>query len=313
MNTRRWLPASFADYCKTLPQFLVPQHLLSHLMRALTTCRWHLWKDWQIQWFIRSYRVDMSLAKNPDPRSYADFSSFFTRELAANVRPIAAGVDEIACPVDGSVSQSGRIDTDRVFQAKGHHFTLEALLGGLDTRARMFRDGLFATLYLSPKDYHRIHMPLRGRLREMIYVPGRLFGVNASTARVVPGLFARNERVICLFDTEAGPMAMIMVGAMLVGSMETVWAGTVTPPYGGGLMLWEYADETVILERGEEMGRFNTGSTVIVLFATEKASWGIGLQADATLRMGQVIGRVSLTKSHPPSRTEEEDGSKWKL
>lgn len=293
---RRLLPASFADYRNTAPQYLIPKRLLSRLMHALTRSRWHAWKTWQIDWFIRRYQVDMNLAKNSDPRSYADFNSFFTRELHINARTIVNGADDIACPVDGSVSQVGAIDETRIFQAKGHHYPLEQLLGGSALRAAQFKGGCFATLYLSPKDYHRIHMPLRGRLREMIYVPGRLFGVNTSTACVVPGLFARNERVICLFDTDAGPMALILVGALFVASMETVWSGVVTSHAAKTITTWDYNDAAanpVILERGAEMGRFNMGSTVIVLFGPGSVQWDSAIQPAVPIQMGQLLGSVA--------------------
>lgn len=291
-SLRKLLPASFTDYRKTLPQYLIPKRLLSRLMYALTRSHWHIWKTWQIDWFIRRYRVDMSLAKNPDPHSYASFNKFFTRELRADARTVASGINEIACPVDGSVSQIGAIDETRIFQAKGHDYSIEELLGGSAACAKPFKGGHFATLYLSPKDYHRIHMPLRGRLREMIYVPGRLFGVNVRTASVVPGLFARNERVICIFDTAAGPMALILVGALFVASMETVWAGAVTSPSQTVIHTWDYSNAAVpiILERGAEMGRFNMGSTVILLFGADRACWNPSLTAGTAIQMGQALG-----------------------
>lgn len=291
---RKLLPASFADYRNTLPQYLIPKRLLSRLMHALTRSRWRVWKTWQIDWFIRRYQVNMNLAKISDPRSYADFNSFFTRELRGDVRTVASGVDEIACPVDGHVSQVGAIDDGRIFQAKGHYYQLEQLLGGSASRATPFKNGCFATLYLSPKDYHRIHMPLRGRLREMTYVPGRLFGVNAGTACVVPGLFARNERVICIFDTDAGPMALILVGALFVASMETVWSGVVTSPSARTATTWNYdaTANSVILERGAEMGRFNMGSTVIVLFGPSSMRWDPAVQPEAPILMGQLLGSL---------------------
>jgi phosphatidylserine decarboxylase len=297
-SLRKLLPASFKDYRKTLPQYLIPKRLLSRMMHALTRIRWHTWKTWQIDWFIRRYHVDMNLAKNSDPRSYADFNSFFTRELRRDARTVASGAYEIACPVDGSVSQIGTIDEMLIFQAKGHYYHLEQLLGGSSARAEPFKGGRFATLYLAPKDYHRIHMPLRGQLREMVYVPGRLFGVNASTACVVPGLFARNERVICIFDTDAGPMALILVGALFVASMQTVWSGVVTSNSGKTATVWDYSsagENPVILERGEEMGRFNMGSTVIVLFGQGSMQWEPAIKPDNAIQMGQLLGRLTVS------------------
>ncbi len=290
---KKHLPASLADYCKTLPQYLIPKRLLSRLMHALARSRLPAWKTWQIDWFIRRYQVDMNHAKDPDPRSYADFNSFFTRELRSGARVIANGADDIACPVDGSISQIGDIDETRIFQAKGHHYHLDELVGGSARHAALFKGGCFATLYLSPKDYHRIHMPVRGHLREMIYIPGRLFGVNNSTACVVPGLFARNERVVCLFDTDAGPMALILVGALFVASMATVWEGVVTAA-GRQIRHWDYnSDERqVILERGEEMGRFNMGSTVIVLFGPKQICWNPLIQSAMPVQMGQLLGQL---------------------
>ncbi|MEO5573224.1 MAG: archaetidylserine decarboxylase [Gammaproteobacteria bacterium] len=296
-SLRKLLPASFTDYRKTLPQYLIPKRLLSQLMHALTRVRWRAWKTWQIDWFIRRYKVDMTLAKNPDPHSYVNFNSFFTRELRSGARIIAGSAGEIACPVDGSVSQVGAIDDTRIFQAKGHYYHLEQLLGGSAARAQVFKDGQFASLYLAPKDYHRIHMPCSGRLREMIYVPGHFFGVNASTACVVPGLFARNERVICIFDTDAGPMALILVGALFVASMETVWAGVVTSNSRNTITVWDYHDTAtpVVLEHGAEMGRFNMGSTVIVLFAQGSMQWDAAIKPAAKIQMGQVLGRVNMS------------------
>jgi phosphatidylserine decarboxylase len=281
-----------ADFLKTLPQYLVPQHLLSRLMYLLSRCRLRAWKDWQIRWFIRRYGVDMSIAAEPDARAYVNFNHFFTRALKPDARPVVSGAQDIACPVDGVVSQLGAIQDGRIFQAKGHTFNLENLLGGSAARAAAFHNGQFATLYLSPRDYHRIHMPLGGRLREMVYVPGKLFSVNARTTSVVPNLFARNERVITMFDTDAGPMALVLVGALFVGSIETVWSGAVTPPFGKTIRQWNYQNENIRLERGAEMGRFNMGSTVIVLFSPGRSVWRPGLHADMAVRMGDLLGKL---------------------
>lgn len=287
--------ATRADRLATVPQYLVPQRLLSRLMHRLTRIRWRPWKDWQIRWFVRRYGVDMSCAEWTDPCRHADFNSFFTRALRPDARPITEEKDAIACPVDGAVSQLGDIQTGRIFQAKGQDYGLLELLGGSAERAAPFLDGRFATLYLCPTDYHRIHMPLTGQLREMVYVPGRLFSVNTRTARVVPGLFARNERVVTIFDTAAGPMALVLVGAFFVASMETVWAGAVTPRAGRSIETWRYGEDerpSVLLERGQEMGRFNMGSTVIVLFGANTMDWEPGMQAETPVRMGQSIGKI---------------------
>lgn len=281
-----------SDFIKTLPQYLAPQHSLSRLMHFLTRARLRVWKEWQIRWFVRRYGVDMSIAEQPDPLAYENFNSFFTRALKPDARPVANGANDIVCPVDGAVSQIGSIEGGRIFQAKGHRFGLEDLLGGSAIRAAPFHNGQFATLYLAPRDYHRIHMPLDGQLREMVYVPGRLFGVNARTASVVPDLFARNERVIAIFDTDAGPMALILVGALFVAGIETVWSGAVTPPFGKTLRQWNYQGKDIRLARGAEMGRFNMGSTVIVLFGAHRAAWRPSLGPNTPVQMGEVLGKT---------------------
>lgn len=278
------------DYLKILAQYLLPQHLLSQLMYVLTRARLRVWKDWQIRWFIRRYGVDMRVAEQSDPLAYENFNSFFTRALKAGARPVAAGLNEIVCPVDGAVSQIGGISKGRIIQAKGRDYSLLELLGGSEERAAPFLQGQFATLYLSPKDYHRIHMPVTGRLREMVYVPGRLFSVNALSVRGIPRLFARNERVAAIFDTEIGAMAVVMVGAMFVGSIETVWAGTITPPYRSRLQRWDYLTQDTVIERGAELGRFNMGSTVIVLFESGDVTWDLSLAAEIAVEMGQGLG-----------------------
>lgn len=241
-------------------------------------------------WFIRHYAVDMSQALEPDPHAYRTFNEFFTRALKPEVRPIVSGDDAIACPADGAISQIGKIGETRLFQAKGRYFSLESLLGGSRELANQFRNGHYATIYLSPKDYHRVHMPLAGELQQMIYVPGRLFSVNALTTRAVRGLFARNERIICHYRTPAGPMAVVMVGAICVASMETVWAGQVTPRRPREVASWSYGDRPVSLERGAEMGRFNMGSTVVVLFGANRVQWSPALTADSQVLMGQRLG-----------------------
>ncbi len=284
------------DWLKILPHYLLPQHLLSRLMYLLTRARLRVWKDWQISWFIRRYGVDMKVAAQPDPLMYENFNSFFTRALKAGARPIATGLDEIACPVDGVVSQIGGIAEGRIIQAKGRDYTVLELLGGSPERAAPFLNGQFTTLYLSPKDYHRIHMPVTGRLREMVYVPGRLFSVNALSVRGIPRLFARNERVAAIFDTGIGAMAVVMVGALFVGSIETVWAGAITPPYRSSLQHWDYQLQNTVIERGAELGRFNMGSTVIVLFESADVIWNPSLAAESAVRMGQALGRLKLSQ-----------------
>ncbi|MFO1351967.1 MAG: archaetidylserine decarboxylase [Gammaproteobacteria bacterium] len=281
------------DRLRNLPQYLLPQRLSTRIAYRLTRSR-KLWlKDRLIRAFIARFDVDMSEALEPDPGAYAHFNAFFTRALKPDARPLAAGEDVLCCPVDGAVSQAGVLTGDTVLQAKGRCYSLTALLGGDAARAAPFRDGRFATLYLAPRDYHRIHMPIAGRLREMVHVPGRLFSVSPLTTRMVPNLFARNERVAALFDTALGPLALVMVGAINVASIETVWAGVVTPPLGRQIRAWRYpasGADAVALARGAEMGRFNMGSTVIVLAANPALHWDAAIQPGARVRMGQTLG-----------------------
>lgn len=284
--------ASFADRLKTGWQYLVPQHLISRLTYRLTRSQNPRLRNWLIRAFIRRFNVDMSEAVQPDPAAYVSFNAFFTRALRAGARPLAAEPETIVCPVDGMVSQCGTINGGRIFQAKGQFFTTGELLGGDAPLAGQFENGVFATLYLSPRDYHRIHMPFAGTLKRMLHVPGRLFSVNPPTTRAVPRLFARNERVVTVFETEAGPMSMIMVGALNVGSIETVWAGEITPPRGRVLRSWDYLDDKVKLTKGAELGRFNMGSTVILLFGRQRIRWNANLSANAAVHMGQAIGTL---------------------
>ncbi len=242
----------------------LPQHAVSRLTLRLTRLRTRL-KDPVIRWFIHAYGADMDEAVEPDPAAYPTFNAFFTRPLRPGVRPIAGDEGTPVSPVDGRVSQSGRIEAGRLYQAKGIDYGLVDLLGGDPRDAEPFMDGTFATLYLAPGDYHRIHMPLAGKLRRMCHVPGRLWSVAPWTVRSIPRLFARNERVVALFDTDQGPLGLVLVGAINVAAIETVWAGLVTPPRGRSVIHTEYGDTGPRIERGSEMGRFNMGSTVIVL------------------------------------------------
>jgi len=285
----------WGDRLRNLPQYLLPQRLLTRLTYRLTRVRTPWFKNALIQQVARKFRVNLSEALEPNPRAYPDFNAFFTRVLKPGARPIAPGDRVVCCPVDGAVSQIGLAESDTLLQAKGRSFSLTALLGGDTERARLFQGGAFATLYLSPRDYHRIHMPLAGRLREMVHIPGKLFSVSPLTTRMVPDLFARNERVAALFDTPAGPMALVLVGAINVASIETVWAGAITPPLGKTIRNWSYppnGDGAVRLDKGAEMGRFNMGSTVIVLFGQEAVRWEQEIQPGATVRMGQRLGKV---------------------
>jgi len=285
-------PPAWRDRLATLPQYLIPQHTLSRTVHWLTRRQAGAVKDGVIRRFIQGFSVDMSEAQQPDPSQYATFNTFFTRALRSDARPICNGPECVASPVDGTVSQLGDIEDGRIFQAKGHHFDLTTLLGGKHADATAFEQGSFATLYLSPKDYHRIHIPLNARLRRMIYVPGRLFAVKPSTVRTVPGLFARNERVVCLFDSDAGPMAVILVGAIFVGSIETVWAGELTPARPRVAAEWDYVDQPAAFSKGDEIGRFNMGSTVVLLFAKDRTSWAEDLQPGSKLRMGEQIATL---------------------
>jgi phosphatidylserine decarboxylase len=284
MQDRPHTAPSLGDLARTWPQYPLPHHLLCRAMHAVTRIPGGRPKDAFVRWFVGRYGVDMDEAVDPRPSAYRTFNDFFTRALRPGRRPLQGGPDTPVSPVDGRVSQAGRIQAGRIFQAKGHHFDLAALLGGDGARARPFEDGSFATLYLSPGDYHRIHMPLAGRLRESVYVPGRVFAVNPSAVRVVPGLFARNERLVTLFDTPLGPMAMVLVGALFVGSIETVWAGEVQARRAGPL-----ATPEVELSRGAEMGRFNLGSTVIVLFPADRVAWRDDLVAGRRVRVGEAL------------------------
>ncbi|HEI8954652.1 TPA: phosphatidylserine decarboxylase [Serratia liquefaciens] len=246
--------------------------------------------------FARYYRVNMQESQHPELSAYASFNEFFVRPLRDGARPIISDANWLALPADGAISQLGQIHGDQIFQAKGHNYSLEALLAGNYVLAEPFRNGLFATTYLAPRDYHRVHMPCNGVLREMIYVPGDLFSVNPLTAANVPNLFARNERVICVFDTAVGPMVQILVGATIVGSIETVWAGTVTPPREGIIKRWTYPEEgaegAIVLEKGEEMGRFKLGSTVINLFTPGSVQFAPQLNNGTVTRMGEAFAEI---------------------
>lgn len=282
---------NWADKLRVLPQYIIPQHYITSLVYRITRSETPWLKNNLIKIFIRVFKVDMTLAKNPDPESYSSFNTFFTRELSPKARPIKIDDYAILCPVDGAVSQIGKIQNDTIIQAKGKSYTLNDLLVK-DKLVKMFSGGTFATLYLSPKDYHRIHMPMAGQLSRMIYVPGNLFAVNSHTVRVVDSVFARNERVINIFNTEIGPMAMVMVGALNVGSMETVWAGEITPTKDRVINDTKYSDDGIELGQGQEMGRFNMGSTVILLFPKDVMEWDAGMVAEKVIMMGEDIGSV---------------------
>lgn len=281
----------------TLFQYLIPHYAISRLMGSLANCRWPWFKNTFIKVFIKMYHVNMQEAVEPQPENYDNFNHFFTRLLKPELRPIVAGENEIACPVDGYVGQIGNIQNGKIFQAKQFAYDALTLLGGTAALANTFNDGKFTTLYLAPKNYHRVHMPLAGTLQQMIYVPGKLFSVSPKTAERIPNLFARNERLICIFETAAGTMAVILVGAMIVGSMETVWAGQITPPHQGQIQRWDYAQQPVFLEKGQELGLFKMGSTVIVLFAANRVTWAPEMHAENEIKMGQLLGSIFATIS----------------
>ena len=253
-----------SDRLAVLPQYLLPKQALTTLAGKFASARLGGLTTSVIRWFVGRYNVNMAEAANPDIASYTSFNDFFTRALKPGARPLAQA--DLICPVDGAISQFGPIAKDQVFQAKGHTYSTTALVGGDAAAAARFDNGHFATLYLSPRDYHRIHMPCAGELTRMVHVPGDLFSVNPTTARGVPGLFARNERVVCFFESAQGPFVLVLVGATIVGSMATVWHGQVNPPRTGVLRQWDYAKGQVSLQQGEEMGRFLLGCTVVMLF-----------------------------------------------
>lgn len=280
------------DALITLPQYVLPHHALSKMMSKLTHCENKAWKNLFIKQIIRYYGVNMDEALEQDINAFKSFNDFFTRELKPGVRPLTTERYAIASPADGAVSQAGNITDGKIFQAKGKSFTATDLLGGSEERAKPFNNGVFTTIYLSPKDYHRLHMPFTGTLREMVHIPGRLFSVNTATTNSVPGLFARNERVAAIFDTDAGPMALVLVGAIFVSSIEAVWHGVVTPPSITSVQTWRYQDNAPTLKIGEEMGRFNMGSTIIVLFGKDKVRWDNELTADKVVKLGEKIGKT---------------------
>ena len=277
-----------SDRLAVLPQYLLPQRALTTFAGRIASAQAGSLTTALIRRFIARYGVDMSEAANPDITSYASFNDFFTRALRPGARPLSKA--DLICPVDGAVSQFGAIDSDQIFQAKGHNYSTTALLGGDAALAAQFQNGHFATIYLSPRDYHRIHMPCHGQLRRMVHVPGALFSVNPTTARGVPGLFARNERVVCVFDSARGPFVMVLVGATIVGSMATVWHGLVNPPRTGTLRSWDYAGKPPVkLRQGDEMGRFLLGSTVVLLLPPGPLHFNADWAPAHPVRLGQAM------------------------
>jgi len=268
-------------------QYLLPKQALTWWAGSIARAYGGALTTRLIAWFVQRYRVNMAEAANPDIASYATFNDFFTRELKVGVRPLAQAT--LICPVDGAISQFGRIEGQQIFQAKGREFSSTALVGGDAALAAQFENGHFANLYLSPRDYHRIHMPCDGRLVRMIYVPGELFSVNPVTARGVPGLFARNERVVCVFEGSDGPFVMVLVGATIVGSMATTWHGIVNNPRAGKVCDWRYEDKSIVLKQGEEMGRFLLGSTVVMLFPKAPLQFNPAWVPGGAVQLGQVM------------------------
>ncbi|MGE0114070.1 MAG: archaetidylserine decarboxylase [Steroidobacteraceae bacterium] len=281
-------------------QSLLPKHLLSSWVYALMRQRTPWLRTQLLRFFLRNYRVEMSEAVQGDPFAYESFNAFFTRALKPQARLIDADEHAIVSPVDGTVSQCGPIGGDLLIQAKGHQYSLLALLGGDAQLAQRYQGGSFACIYLAPYNYHRMHMPLAAQLQDTVYVPGELFSVNAATARTVPGLFARNERVVCDFTSAAGKFAMVFVGALFVGSIETVWAGEINPlPRRRSAAIHIERGRGMQLAKGAEAGRFNMGSTVVLVFEPGKMHWDAAMQPGATLRMGQRIGTLHNPATHP--------------
>jgi phosphatidylserine decarboxylase len=276
-----------SDQLAVIPQYLMPKLAMTRLAGLVASAEWGSVTTWVIKRFVKRYNVNMNEAANADPAHYKSFNEFFTRPLKDGVRPLSSS--EWVCPVDGAISQCGAIERDQIFQAKGHHYSTRALVGGDAALAAQFQNGQFATLYLSPRDYHRIHMPMAGKLLRMVHVPGDLFSVNPTTARGVPGLFARNERVVCEFETEKGPMVLVLVGATIVGSMATVWHGQVNPPRPGTVREWRYESQDVRLQKGEEMGRFLLGSTVVMLFPENSLRFPDDWLSTRPLQMGEAM------------------------
>ena len=281
-----------SDKLKIIGQYLLPKHLVTLLAGKLANAKMGKFTTFLITKFIKQFKIDMSEAKYSEAADFETFNDFFTRELKAGLRPIIEGDNNLATPVDGCVSQQGDIKAGRIFQAKGHDFSLRELLGGRDDVAAPFDDGIFSTVYLAPKDYHRIHMPITGKLEQMIFIPGDLFSVNPLTAQNVPNLFARNERAVAIFSTAIGPMAMVLVGATIVGSIETVWEGTLTPQKNKEIQYWDYQGQEIILQKGAEMGRFKLGSTIVALFPKNSIEFSDALAPSSVTRLGELFATV---------------------
>jgi phosphatidylserine decarboxylase len=278
-----------SDRLAVLPQYLLPKTALTLFAGRVARAQGGALSTGLIRWFVKRYQVNMAEAANPDLSSYASFNDFFTRALKHGARPL--GTADLICPVDGAISQFGPMEGQQIFQAKGHQYSSTALVGGDTALAAQFDNGHFATLYLSPRDYHRIHMPCAGRLTRMIYVPGDLFSVNPTTARGVPGLFARNERVVCVFEGAQGPFVLVLVGATIVGSMATTWHGVINVPRPRNICEWRYENESVTFKQGDEMGRFLLGSTVVMLFPKGPLQFNASWQPAKAIRLGEAMAQ----------------------
>lgn len=274
-------------------QKMLPKRVLSRFMSGLAHSRCQFFKNWAIHRFSRYYQVDLTESLITDCQQFPSFNDFFIRQLKPGVRPLPTDSKAIACPADGSISEVGQITQAKLLQAKGEWYSLTGLLNGDIQLSQCFQNGSFLTVYLAPKNYHRVHMPITGKLTQMIYVPGKLFSVNAASVQGIPGLFNRNERVICLFETAAGPMAVILVAAMLIGGIVTTWHGRVTPQAAAKSIATHYSHSNITLQQGEELGYFEWGSTVIVLFGPDCSSWDSALCSGQAVRMGQSIGAIS--------------------
>lgn len=295
MQLKPYPISTYLQRVKIALHYLLPQLAITRAAGWLAEQKWGIVTHFIIKLFAKQYKVDLSEAAKTEPSNYATFNEFFIRELKAGARPINNELNTVCLPADGKVSESGEISDDRLLQAKGHHFTLAALLAHDEEMATKFKNGTFITTYLSPSDYHRVHMPCDATLRKMIYVPGELYSVNPFLAEHVPNLFARNERVICEFDTTFGPMIQILIGATITASISTVWAGIINPPRTDEVVIWNYdteGEKAIRLQKGEEMGAFRLGSTVINLFPKGKINLNPALIAGTKTRMGEELGRI---------------------
>ncbi len=295
VNNKRikFMKASLTDYLKSTPFYFLPHHLISAIVYKIARIKWAPVKNFSLKVYLSLHEVNMSEAVEENPYAYETLNAFFTRILKPGARLIDNTEKAMVCPVDGTVSQAQAIENGRVFQAKGQDYSLLELVGGIDELAKPFANASFATIYLSPRDYHRIHMPIDGKLTDMVYVPGRLFSVAPHTVNTVPRLFARNERLVCKFDTDHGPMIMILVGAVNVSAIDTVWAGSVTPPSKNKVIHTTYENVDINLKKGFEMGRFNLGSTVVLLM-NDKVTLDDAIKHGEVVKLGQKLASYNI-------------------